>query len=237
MTVAFIGSLVLAMMLVPEPDGPRGETTMDNVRAGSKTIVVIGASYAGGWDPGRPIAGYRIVTKGVSGEQSSQVLARFETDTLALKPDAVIIWGFINDIFRADRARMAQALEGTRKNVLTMIESARRAGIVPILASEVTIRGEDRWSELPARLIGRILGKEGYQDYINRHVSETNRWMREAAAHDGILLLDFEVVLADKHGARRKEFATKDGSHISQRGYEALTHYAEGRLIAFFNKS
>jgi hypothetical protein len=42
--------------------------------------------------------------------------------------------------------------------------------------------------------------------------------------------LDFEGVLADQRGVRRKEFAQPDGSHISKQGYEALTHNAEGRL-------
>jgi lysophospholipase L1-like esterase len=235
MAMTLIGPLVLALILVF--DTPRevwGEMKMDNEKAGSKIIVVIGASYAGGWDPGRPIAGYRMVTKGVSGEQSSQVLARFETDAIALKPDAVIIWGFINDVFRSDPARIDQTLVRTRESLLAMVESARKAGTVPILATEVTVRGADRWSEKIATLIGRILGKSSYQDYINQHVTETNRWIRELATREGILLLDLEAVLADRDGIRRKEFAKPDGSHISPKGYEALTRYTEDRLKTSF---
>lgn len=234
MAMAVIGFLVSALVIAVEASSLGSKTTMGTARAGSKTIVVIGASYAGGWYPGRPIAGYRMVTKGVSGEQSSQVLARFETDALALKPDAVIIWGFINDVFRSDPARIDQTLARTRESLLAMVESARKAGVVPILATEVTVRGEDRWSEIFATLMGRILGKSSYQDYINGHVTETNRWIREAATREGILLLDLEAVLADRHGVRRKEFSRPDGSHISQRGYEALTRYTEDRLMDAF---
>jgi len=214
--------------------GVRAEDDMKISRPESRTIVVIGASYAGGWTPDAPIAGYRIVTKGVSGEESSQVLARFERDVLTRGPDAVIIWGFINDIFRTDRLRLGERLQKTRRDLWPMVELARKAGIVPIVATEVTIRGEDGWAEAAASLVGRILGKESYQDYINQHVSEINRWIREISVRENILLLDFEVVLADQRGMRRKEFAKPDGSHISAQGYEALTRYADERLTAFF---
>jgi hypothetical protein len=65
MTMTFVGSFVLVLMLVF--DTPReawGEMKMDNEEVGPK-IIVLGASYAGGWDRSRPIAGYRMVTKGV----------------------------------------------------------------------------------------------------------------------------------------------------------------------------
>lgn len=222
-------SLIVAAPAWAEDDDMAKVT--ENIKG---TIVVIGASYAGGWNPGRPLAGYTIIAKGVSGQESSDILARFEADAISPKPDAVIIWGFINDIFRTDRANLADRLERTRQDLWAMVESARRAGIVPIVASEVTIRGENRWTEVAAGVIGRIMGKEGYQDFINRHVRETNAWLRATAQREGILLLDFETVLADSDGQRRKEYAAPDGSHISPQGYEALTRYADERLTAFF---
>lgn len=195
-----------------------------------KTLVLIGASYAGGWDSARPIAGYRMVNKGVNGQQSFEMLARFEADVVALKPDAVIIWGFINDLFRSDQSRIDQTVMRTRESLLAMVELSRKSGVTPILATEVTIRGKDTWSESVNAVIGKMLGKVSYQDYINRYVLDTNRWMREKAAQDGILLLDFESVLADSNKVRIKEYSQPDGSHISGQGYEALTRYAENKL-------
>ncbi|MDO8355979.1 MAG: GDSL-type esterase/lipase family protein [Nitrospirota bacterium] len=207
-----------------------GRAGMDKAEVGSKTLVVFGASYAGGWDPKRPVAGYSMVNKGVSGQQSFEMLARFEGDLSGLKPDAVIIWGFINDVFRSDRAQIDQTLRRTRESMLAMVELAKKSGISPILATEVTIRTKDGWLEALESMIGRILGKSSYQDYINGHVIETNRWIKETATRQGILLLDLEAVLADSQGTRRKEFAQSDGSHISERGYEAVTLYTEDRL-------
>ncbi len=74
----------------PEPSYPS--------RAASAPIVVLGASYAQGWALD-PIAGSTVVNAGVAGETSSEMVARFKDDVLARTPRAVVIWGFINDIF------------------------------------------------------------------------------------------------------------------------------------------
>lgn len=196
----------------------------------TKTVVVIGASYAGGWKPRNPVAGYQVINKGVDGQQSFEMLARFETDVVAHKPDAVIIWGFINDVFRNDRNRMEETLKHTRESLAAMVESARKAGIRPILATEVTIRGKAGFGEAVSALVGSLLGKESYQDYINGQVMQTNRWIKELAAHEGIVLLDYEAVLGDRSGVRKQEFAEADGSHISDAGYLAITEYTEWQL-------
>lgn len=215
-----------------EISGLEGQAKMDHSEGRTKTIVLIGASYAGGWPSERPIGGYRMVNKGVSGQQSFEMLARFESDVLVLKPDAVIIWGFINDIFRSDRAQIDQTLRRTRESIVAMIKLTRKAGITPILATEVTIRGKNEWSETLQAFIGRILGKASYQDYVNEHVIETNRGIRELATREGLLLLDFESVLADQQGVRQQAFSQPDGSHISRQGYDALIRYAEAQLKA-----
>jgi len=196
----------------------------------AKALVVIGASYAGGWKPQKPVAGFQIVNKGVSGQQSFEMLARFETDVVALKPDAVIIWGFINDVFRNDRDRMDQTLKRARECLAVMVESARKAHIRPILATEVTIRGKAGFEETVSGFVGGLLGKESYQDYVNGQVMQTNRWIRDMAAREQISLFDYEAILSDGSGPRKKEFAQDDGSHITSAGYEAITEYTERQL-------
>jgi len=209
-----------------------GQMKMDKAEASSKTLVLIGASYAGGWPSDRPIADYRVVNKGVGGQQSFEMLARFESDVIALNPDAVVIWGFINDIFRSDQVKIDQTLIRSRESMRAMVELAKKSGITPILATEVTIRGKEGWRETVEALIGSLLGKSSYQEYVNGHVRETNRWIRDLGAREGILLLDLERVLADQQNIRKREYALPDGSHISAQGYDALIRYSEERLKA-----
>ncbi|MEQ1793997.1 MAG: GDSL-type esterase/lipase family protein [Nitrospira sp.] len=208
----------------------KGSTGMGSNKESAKTLVILGASYAGGWLSDQPVGGYRVVNKGVSGQQSHEMLARFEIDVVVLNPNAVLIWGFINDIFRSDQAKIRETLDRTRKSMQAMVDSAKKSGIVPILATEVTIRGRDGWKETIGDLVGSLLGKASYQEYVNGHVRETNRWIRDLAVREQIQLLDFETALADQQGVRRRDLSKLDGSHISQKGYEALTHYAEERL-------
>ena len=227
-----VTTAVLAVLLIVGnghgEEGREGRVVMTE----RNNLVVIGASYAKGWNPEKLIGETNFINKGIDGQQSFEMLARFDADVLAVKPRAVVIWGFINDIFRSDRDRIEQTLARIQESLLLMIQAAKRAGITPILATEVTVRGNDNWRETIAGLVGSMLGKSSYHDYVNGHVTKINRWVRQIAAREGILLLDFEVALSDDHGIRRKEFAQPDGSHISPRGYEVLTKLTEDRLLA-----
>lgn len=187
-----------------------------------ETVVILGASYAAGWHPGAT-GDVRFINKGVPGEQSYEMLARFEEDVIQLQPRAVILWGYINDIHRSESGAMEQTKARVRQSFEDMVEMARANGIEPILATEVTMRGENSWKERVAAIVGRLLGKQSYQDKINGHVLELNGWLREYADRNGLLLLDLQPVLSDKNDRRLKEYAKDDGSHITAAGYEALT--------------
>ena len=196
-----------------------------------KSLVVIGASYAQGW--GQPaLEGYRVVNKGVGGEESSQVRARFERDAVALRPDTVLIWGHINDIFRSPRDQLQQAKQRARDNYKAMHAQAQAAGIDVVLATEVTMPVGDTWKDRIMALIGKIRGRENYRVMINGHVKEINQWLRTYAAEHDLKLLDFERVVDSGNGSRRMEFSQPDGSHISVAGYEALTKYTRAELQA-----
>ncbi len=200
----------------------------DSVRETSRRerLVVIGASYARGWTDDS-WGKFAIVNKGVDGEQSFQMLARFKRDVLDERPDVVIIWGFINDIFGSSREGIDPTLERTRRNITKMVDLARANGIKPVIATEVTIRRRSGLKETIASWIGRIKGGESYQDYVNRHVLRTNQWIREYSLEQRIQLLDFQPLLADGEGRRKREYAREDGSHLSALAYKRLSQYAD----------
>lgn len=197
----------------------------------ARLIVIIGASYAKSW-PLDDLHGVKVINKGVSGEQSSEMLARFNTDVLSLKPSHVIIWGFINDIFRSEKYSLQDKLENTKNNFEKMVELAQRNEIVPIMATEVTIRPPKSLKEtIMAFIYGTILGKKSYQDYVNQHVVQVNEWLADFANKKNVGLLDFENTLSNNDGLRIKQYATEDGSHISNQGYDALANYTQKQLI------
>lgn len=195
-------------------------------------LVIIGASYVRGWDL-KEIAGIPVINKGVNGEQTFEMLRRFEQDVIASRPKAVIIWGYINDIFRSQKVDIKGKLDSSRENLEKMVEAARAHYILPIFVSEVTVCGQRGLKESVAALAGRLMGKESYQVYVNKHVRVVNMWLREYSRENNVALLDFEKVLADETGARKKEYADADGSHISPRGYERLTDYVQAHAELF----
>jgi len=195
-------------------------------------LVIIGASYAKGWTD-LSSGKFVIVNKGVNGEQSFDILARFRTDVIDERPDFVIIWGFINDIFRSGREEIAPTLERTHRSITAMVELAKANGIKPVIATEVTIRGRSGVKEFIASWVGRLRGVESYQDYVNRGVLDTNRWIREYAREQGIPILDLQPLLADERGRRKKEYAVEDGSHLSAAAYKRLSEYAGKHISAW----
>jgi lysophospholipase L1-like esterase len=188
-------------------------------------VVLLGASYAAGWKLTLP--GIHVVNRGVPGQQSFELLARFDSDVVAAKPRAVVIWGFINDVFRSPREQLDESLARSRASIEAMVRKARAAGIEPVLATELTTGPrESTWSEWATSWAGWLLGRESYQDFINTHVLKVNDWIREYSSKEGLLLLDLHSALSDGRGRRRNGFATPDGSHVSEKGYEALSNYA-----------
>ena len=198
----------------------------DETRSGP--VVILGASYAAGWKLD-DLGGVPVINAGVAGQQSSEMLARFDRDVVAARPRAVVLWGFINDIFRNDDS--ARAVSGVRESYTEMIKRARAAKIEPILATELTMRPPRSFLEPVMQAAGWLLGKQSYQDQVNRHVMQVNGWIRDVARADGLLVLDLQTTLADSSGRRRREFAVDDGSHITSSGYEALTQYARPILV------
>jgi len=197
---------------------------------GEKRLILIGASYARGWAD-TSWGKFAIVNKGVDGEQSFEMLARFKRDVLDERPDVVIIWGFINDIFRSDRQGIDQTLERTCGNIAKMVDLARANGIKPVIATEVTIRGRSGVKETIASWVGRIKGGESYQDFVNKQVLRTNQWIREYSVEQRVQLLDFQPLLADGEGRRKREYAREDGSHLTALAYKRLSQYA-GEILS-----
>lgn len=209
----------------------QGEKTMqDSDRA---DVVVLGASYAAGWKISQ-LRNLTFVNKGIGGQESHEMLARFETDVLALKPRYVIIWGFINDIFRADRASLSERLARTREDLRAMAEMAQNNGIVPILATEVTTQDPGGFLNAIRGFIGRLRGKQSYAQFVSKEVMQVNEWLRGYAQDHNFPLLDVERLFAGKDGLRKRAYTAEDGSHITPVAYDALTGHVRQQYSRLF---
>jgi lysophospholipase L1-like esterase len=191
-------------------------------------LVITGASYAAGL--GTPaLARYTVTNKGVGGEVTTQVAARFERDVLATKPDVVILWGHINNIHRAS-VPMDQVHARVKADFEEMIGAAQARGIRVILATETTLPEAYGFTNKIMSWIGKLRGKEGYAARVNREVNVLNDWLRGYARTHQLTLLDFEKAMDDGNGFRKDEFTSEDGTHVNAAGYAVLTRVMQAEL-------
>jgi lysophospholipase L1-like esterase len=216
--------LCLFISLVATAQAPMNATASAN-----KHLVIIGASYAAEWQNPK-LPGYTVTNKGIDGQESSDVRARFERDVLALKPDAVMIWGHYNDVVRAKPENMAAAKKKAQDNYQAMVEQARAAGITPILVTEITIPIPDTMKEKLMGFIGSVRGKTDYRTQKNTEIKAVNVWLRDYAKTQQIKLVDLEMALDSGNGTRKVEYTRSDNSHVSPAGYEAISKYMVSQL-------
>lgn len=202
---------------------------MNSTASAPKHLVIIGASYAAEWETPK-LPGYTVTNKGIGGQESSDLRARFESDVIALKPDTVMIWGHYNDVVRAKPENMAAAKKRAQDNYQAMIEQARAAGITPILVTELTIPIPDTIKEKLIGLVASVLGKNDYRTQKNTEIKALNVWLRDYAKAQKIKLVDLETALDSGNGTRKVEYTRSDNSHVSPAGYEAITKYVASQL-------
>ena len=221
---------LLALGLCALTTTATSQTPLDS-SSEKKHLTVIGASYVNGW--GQPdIPGFLVTNKGIGGDETWRIAARFERDALASIPDAVLIWGHTNDFLRAPAHQYAATKLRVMHSYRQMIAQARAAQTTIILATDITLPTALTWREWIPALFAWIRGKESFQARINREVRSVNDWLRITAAQENIPLLELERALNDAHGGRKLEYTQDDRSHLSAAGYTAITQYTRGRLYA-----
>jgi len=140
----------------------------------------------------------RIVSAGMSGYRSENLVSRFEIDVIARKPTIVLISIGINDVFlRLNEPHNAEVLLAYRENITKLVEMAQRAGIHVILLAPTIIQ-EDPKAEGNLRLASYALamGMVAYShkcQFVNLRMmflralenrpAETKRWLTMDGVH------------------------------------------------------
>lgn len=134
---------------------------------------------------------------GIGGQTSTQILARFDTDVVAMNPGWVHILCGTND--------MGNGTATAKANITEMLDRADAAGIRVILGT------------IPPRLPANYTGS------VKVDTLELNRWIiATARVRANVVLVDYFAALADVLGQYRATTAgwnpTSDGVHLSATG-------------------
>ena len=168
-------------------------------------VVLIGDSIISRWpalqQPGQ-ISGLQIINRGVSGDTTAHMLARFDHDVIQIRPRVVVVLGGINDIARtpvpvieSHLEKMAQAAH--QHQIRVVLVAIPPTGMAP--SAEPTPAGESAQNQ----------------------IRSLNESLQSLAAQHHYAFLDLHTPLADEHGYYIPSL-TSDGVHPTAGAYQRL---------------
>jgi len=179
--------------------------------ASESRVVFMGDSITDMWKLEQSFPGKPYVNRGIGGQTTPQMLIRFRPDVIDLAPKVVVILAGTNDIAGNTGPMTLAAIEA---NLATMSELARLHGIKVILSSVLPVNNYTEPSKLffPLRPPAEIL--------------ELNAWIKDHAARNGFVYLDYFSAMVDDKGMLRVELA-EDGLHPNDKGYAIMAPLAQ----------
>ena len=138
---------------------------------------------------------WEVLNRGVNGERTDQILARFQRDVVEEKPKWVIILGGVNDIFQGFPMEFAE------HNLAEMYDRTTRVESIPVAC---TVLPYDIMSPGQARAR-----------------RELNGWIEAEARKRAIPLVDTSSAVSRKGEPDRLE-GTPDGLHPDVEGYRRM---------------
>ena len=140
--------------------------------------------------------GWEVLNKGVNGERSDQIRARFERDVIEPRPAVVVLIAGVNDVYQGRTS--AHVIEQLR----WMIGRAREAGIRVVA--------------------GTIVPYNTATPDQNARMGEINEWIRrQAASTPGMAVAETRAAVAAP-GKPDMLSETADQLHPSPAGYRAM---------------
>jgi len=180
-------------------------------------VVFMGNSITEGWigiDP-EFFSKNNFVNRGISGQTTPQMLLRFRQDVINLNPVAVVILAGTNDLAGNTGPTSLETIEG---NISSMCELAKMNNIQVVLCSILPAYDYPwKWGVYPTEKIMTI-----------------NQWMKEYAAKNNFVFVDFFTPLADERNGLDKKYS-EDGVHPNQLGYSVMKPLVEEAISKCFS--
>lgn len=177
----------------PSPQNPR--------------VVFLGDSMTQGWRLNEYFPGKDYLNRGIGGQITSQMLARFLADVVELKPQAVVLWGGTNDIARGVDPAVIQ------RNFSAMCDLADLHKIKVIVASITPVTDHHKAAN-PAF--------ERTAQRPPTAIIAMNSWLQKFASTRGYAYADYyQATLATDTSLAAN--LTPDGLHLNADGYRLIS--------------
>jgi lysophospholipase L1-like esterase len=166
-------------------------------------MVLMGDSITEFWKRDRPaFFSAALIDRGISGQTSTQMLARFYDDVIMLKPRAVHILAGTNDIAGNTGPITPEAYQD---NIRAMVDLAQAHGIRVVIGA---LLPADHFYWNPDLKPAGVIRAE-------------NGWLRQFARSRGLDFIDYYSLMATPSGGLRADFSN-DGVHPNAAGYAVM---------------
>jgi len=174
-------------------------------------VVFVGDSITEWWlDADPAFFGRGMIDRGIAGQTSQQILARFYQDVVELRPRAVHIVAGGNDV--AGNLGPSRARD-VINNIAAMVDIARANRIAVVLGAIPPV-AEFGWSPglVPAPTIAAL-----------------NRELRALAARRGVIFANYHAAMVGSDGGMQIGISS-DGVHPNRKGYAIMEPIASSAL-------
>lgn len=153
-----------------------------------------------------------FVGRGISGQVTAQMLARFRSDVLNLHPKVVVIMAGTNDVARNQKYVPVEHIAG---NIISMVELAVAHGIKPIILSI-----------LPAN---KYVWRPEITD-STQQILQVNAMLESYAKLNGVSYIDFFNIMKDENQGLPKKYSP-DGVHPNLDGYAIMEPIVKAEIL------
>jgi lysophospholipase L1-like esterase len=160
--------------------------------------------------------GKPYVGRGISGQTTPQMLVRFRPDVIDLKPRVVVILAGTNDIAGNTGSISNEEIQG---NLASMAELAKANNIKVVLASILPVSEYHAQPNAMPQTTQRPMAR----------IRAVNDWMKQYAASQGHVYLDYFSAMLDAKGLLRAELSGDD-LHPNAQGYALMGPLAEAAI-------
>lgn len=182
--------------------------------AGENRVVFFGDSITDLWHLDESFPGKPYINRGISGQTTPQMLARFRQDVIDLHPKIVIILAGTNDI-AGNTGPMR--LEDIEANYASLAELARAHDIKVIYSSVLPVHNYTPRSQ------------DFFAQRSPEKILQLNYWLSHYCAAGGCAYLDYFSAMVDDKRLLKKDLAD-DGLHPNAAGHKIMTPLAEAAI-------
>ncbi|MGI6685905.1 MAG: GDSL-type esterase/lipase family protein [Bacillota bacterium] len=159
------------------------------------------------------------VNKGINGDTTGDMLARFEQDVLAENPNIVIMMGGANDFIRG------LGLEAVQKNIMAMVEMATGNQIIPVVGAPFRIKAETVRADWAAWADFREVAEK---------IKLLRNWIIDFSTTSHIEYLDFYHEFTARTSGEYNSYF-RDGLHPNKRGQQIIAEIVGEKVDGILN--